>query len=58
MRVMEKQPGAAQVSEKIRKIVRRIMEGLALSARATAWREGLGWEPGDCRPPGRSHHDP
>ena len=42
---MEKQPGAAQMSDRMRKIVRRIMEGLAFSARAAAWREGLPWEP-------------
>ena len=33
------------MSKKMRKIAKVIMKGLALSARATAWREGLPWEP-------------
>jgi len=32
------------MSEKIRKLGRIIVEGLAVSARATAWREGMPWE--------------
>ena len=33
------------MSERMRKIAQIIVEGLALSARATAWREGQSWEP-------------
>lgn len=33
------------MSEKTRKIVERIVEGLVWSARATAWHEGQDWEP-------------
>ena len=33
------------MSERMRKIAQIIVEGLTLSARATAWREGLSWEP-------------
>ena len=45
MPTMENRPGAAKMSEWIPKILQAIKEGLALSARATAWREGLPWEP-------------
>jgi hypothetical protein len=45
MAAMENRPGVAKMSERMRKIAQVIMEGLALSARATAWREGLPWEP-------------
>ncbi len=37
------------MSERMRKIARIIVEGLTLSARATAWREGMPWEPDDRR---------
>jgi hypothetical protein len=49
MYAMEDRPGAAKMSEKMRKIAQIIVEGLTLSARATAWREGLFWEPDDRR---------
>ena len=39
------------MSEKMRKITQVIVEGLALSARATAWREGMSWEPSSKRDP-------
>jgi hypothetical protein len=45
MPAMEDLPGAAKMSERMRKIRQRIVEGLALSARAVAWHEGLSWEP-------------
>jgi hypothetical protein len=50
MAAMENRPGVAKMSERMRKIAQVIMEGLALSARATAWREGHRWEL-DERPP-------
>ena len=37
------------MSERMRKIVQVIVEGLTLSARATAWREGTSWEPSSRR---------
>ena len=37
------------MSEKMRKLARMIAEGFALSARATAWREGQRWEPDERR---------
>jgi hypothetical protein len=49
MPAMEDRPGDTKMSERMRKIAQVIMEGLALSARATAWREGQRWEP-DERP--------
>lgn len=52
---MDGKPGAAKMSEKMRKVMQRIVEGLAWSARATAWREGLPWEPEERRPADRSH---
>jgi len=45
MPAMEYRTGAAKMSERMRKIAQVIMEGLTLSARATAWREGQRWEP-------------
>jgi hypothetical protein len=45
MAAMENRPGVAKMRKRMRKIAKVIMEGLALSARATAWREGLPWEP-------------
>jgi hypothetical protein len=44
MYAMEDRPGAAKMSERMRKIAQIIVEGLTLSARATAWREGMSWE--------------
>jgi hypothetical protein len=49
MAAMKNRPGAAKMSERMRKIAQIIWEGMALSARATAWREGQRWEP-DERP--------
>ncbi len=31
------------MSKRVRKIAKVIVEGLTLSARATAWREGMPW---------------
>ena len=45
MAAMENRPGVAKMSKRLRKIAQIIMEGLAFSARAAAWREGLPWEP-------------
>jgi hypothetical protein len=42
------------MSGKKRKFARIIAEGLALSARATAWRDGQSWEPEERR--GRGTH--
>ena len=33
------------MSDRMQKIVQRIADGLTLSARAVAWREGQEWEP-------------
>jgi hypothetical protein len=49
MQPMENRPGAATMSERMRKIARLIVDGLVWSARATAWREGLPWEPEEGR---------
>jgi hypothetical protein len=45
MRRMREPSGDATMSETMRKLARMIAQGLALSARATAWREGHRWEP-------------
>lgn len=37
------------MSEKMRKIAQIIVEGLTLSARTTAWREGMSWKPAPKR---------
>lgn len=37
------------MSEMMRKIAQIIVEGLAWSARATAWHEGGSWEPDERR---------
>jgi hypothetical protein len=37
------------MSETMRKLAGMIAQGLALSARATAWREGQPWEPDERR---------
>jgi hypothetical protein len=59
MSLMKKPRGAPAMSEKTRKIVEQILESLVWSARATAWREGQDWEPGQ-RPrrdgAARDHH--
>jgi hypothetical protein len=46
------------MSGKLRKLGRMIVEGLALSARAAATREGQRWDPDARRlpPPGKSDH--
>jgi hypothetical protein len=55
---MDNRPGVAKMSERMRKIAQIIVKGLALSAQATAWREGQCWEPEEWRglggTPGRS----
>ena len=43
---MKEQTGAAKMNDRMRRIVRLIVDGLALSARAVAWREGYEWQPG------------
>ena len=40
------------MSDRMRKIVQRIVDGLTWSARAVAWREGQEWEP-EAPEPGR-----
>jgi hypothetical protein len=45
------------MSERMRKIRRIIVEGLTLSARATAWHEGLPWEPEAPRRPDPIHQE-
>jgi hypothetical protein len=52
MATMDNRPGVAKMSERMRKIARIIMEGLTLSAQATARREGQSWEPEERRPSG------
>ena len=38
------------MTQKIEKILRIIANGLACSAQAAAFREGLPWDPADLRP--------
>ena len=45
------------MSERMRKIRRVIVEGLTLSARATAWHEGLFWEPEASQRPDPPHQE-
>jgi hypothetical protein len=45
------------MSERMRKIRRIIVEGLTLSAQATAWHEGLPWEPEAPRQPDPIHQE-
>ena len=45
------------MSERMRKIRRVIVEGLTLSARATAWHEGQRWEPDERRAPAKRPAD-
>jgi len=49
MPIMEKRPGAAKMTQRMQRIARIIVEGLSLSARAAAWREGMPWEPDGWR---------
>ena len=45
MAAMKKPHGVPAMSARVQKIVERMVENLVWSARATAWREGLDWEP-------------
>jgi hypothetical protein len=45
MQAMKGPGGAAKMSRKAQKILEMLVEHLAWSARATAWREGQDWEP-------------
>jgi hypothetical protein len=57
MPAMEDRPGAAKMSERMRKIRQIIVEGLTLSAQAAAWHEGLPWEPEPPRRPDPTHQE-
>jgi hypothetical protein len=58
---MAKGRGESKMSARMRQFAKILAEGLALSAQATAWREGLSWEPeARRRSPGdrRGHQKP
>ncbi len=42
------------MSDRMRRIMRRIADGLAVSAQAVAWRESLPWEPDEGRQTGEA----